>query len=146
MSECTGIEATWCSNCGDCNCPRDEAGERTMDWAHCPLHAPDSSHGEQSAPDPRDATVAKLRAEIDRLKDLIRALTHPNAVKGARVEIQIVPNDETCTANFVVTHPQGDEEALGKMLLTELARLFDAADIKSLVPAGEPTDTIAEGR
>lgn len=41
-----GMTATWCPRCGDCKCPLNEAGERSLDGSVCPLHAPDSAHGE----------------------------------------------------------------------------------------------------
>lgn len=45
-NRCTGMTAIWCPRCGDCKCPLNEAGERSLDGSACPLHAPDSAHGE----------------------------------------------------------------------------------------------------
>jgi len=59
---CSGIAASWCPNCGDCTCPRDEDGSpvtRVRETAFCsrtivssevvhsescPLHSPNSPH------------------------------------------------------------------------------------------------------
>jgi hypothetical protein len=43
---CTGISATWCPNCGDCSCPRDENGSRwdDEDSPTCPLHGSHTMH------------------------------------------------------------------------------------------------------
>ena len=45
---CTGITASWCPVCGDCKCerPSDFAGD--MDQPNCPLHALNSTHGEDA--------------------------------------------------------------------------------------------------
>jgi uncharacterized protein (TIGR02996 family) len=40
-SQCTGLSASWCPNCGDCSC-RDR--EESMSDEGCPLHAPASRH------------------------------------------------------------------------------------------------------
>jgi predicted RNA-binding Zn-ribbon protein involved in translation (DUF1610 family) len=45
-AECTGVAASWCPVCGDCACPRQTTGERDGESASCPLHGPDSTHGE----------------------------------------------------------------------------------------------------
>ena len=53
---CTGVTASWCPIHGDCTCPRHPLHGYTVD-SHdslepgmndpaCPLHAPDSEHGE----------------------------------------------------------------------------------------------------
>lgn len=39
---CEGIAASWCPNCGDCICDREEG----LDRPDCPLHAADSPHAE----------------------------------------------------------------------------------------------------
>lgn len=52
--ECTGISASWCPRCGDCQCPTNENGETISDDGEefaknserCPLHAPWSTHGD----------------------------------------------------------------------------------------------------
>ena len=43
---CTGVSASWCPNCGDCTCARDEDGAVIDYEDDCPLHAPDSPHAE----------------------------------------------------------------------------------------------------
>lgn len=50
---CTGMTAIWCPRCGDCKCPLNEAGERSLDGSACPLHAPDSAHA-----------IARARGEV----------------------------------------------------------------------------------
>jgi uncharacterized protein (TIGR02996 family) len=40
-SQCTGIAASWCPNCGDCACAD---REESMSDPGCPLHSPDSPH------------------------------------------------------------------------------------------------------
>lgn len=44
-NHCTGISASWCPIHGDCVCPNRE--DDLSDPA-CPLHAPNSSHGEDA--------------------------------------------------------------------------------------------------
>jgi hypothetical protein len=48
LVHCTEVAAIWCPVCGDCKCPRNDVGERTLEDARCPLHAVDSSHAERS--------------------------------------------------------------------------------------------------
>lgn len=48
--ECAGLAAQWCPIHGECVCPADASGERTLDEPRCPLHAPGSTHGEPSPP------------------------------------------------------------------------------------------------
>jgi uncharacterized protein (TIGR02996 family) len=43
LEHCTEASANWCPTCGDCRCPEPE--ESKCDEA-CPLHRPDSPHGE----------------------------------------------------------------------------------------------------
>jgi uncharacterized protein (TIGR02996 family) len=43
LEHCTEASANWCPACGDCRCPEPE--ESKCDEA-CPLHRPDSPHGE----------------------------------------------------------------------------------------------------
>jgi hypothetical protein len=38
---CEGASASWCPNCGDCNCPE---RERDLDGEDCPLHKASSEH------------------------------------------------------------------------------------------------------
>ncbi len=52
-TECTGLAAQWCPRCGTCACPRDDEGEPwnehdefALNDPACPLHAPNSPHGE----------------------------------------------------------------------------------------------------
>ncbi len=40
-SQCTGVAASWCPNCGDCCC---KDREESMSDEDCPLHAPNSRH------------------------------------------------------------------------------------------------------
>ena len=42
---CTGIAASWCPNCGTCNCHRNESRRREY-RATCPLHGAESRHAE----------------------------------------------------------------------------------------------------
>lgn len=42
--ECTGVAASWCPRCGDCNCPRNNDGERMAESDDCPLHGSSSQH------------------------------------------------------------------------------------------------------
>jgi hypothetical protein len=46
--ECTGVTAVWCPIHGDCSCRRETNGGLDVDRddPRCPLHAPDSAHGE----------------------------------------------------------------------------------------------------
>ena len=72
---CTGITARWCPIHGDCRCEGFIGGnpDSDMDDPICPLHAPDSSHGEgvspkssdqrEAAPDQRE--VARLAVELE---------------------------------------------------------------------------------
>jgi uncharacterized protein (TIGR02996 family) len=46
LEHCTEASANWCPVCGDCRCPGPE--ESKCDEA-CPLHRPDSPHGEYEA-------------------------------------------------------------------------------------------------
>jgi uncharacterized protein (TIGR02996 family) len=46
LEHCTEASANWCPTCGDCRCPEPE--ESKCDEA-CPLHRPDSPHGEYEA-------------------------------------------------------------------------------------------------
>ncbi|MEQ7008406.1 hypothetical protein ABN028_19730 [Actinopolymorpha sp. B17G11] len=58
---CTGISAEWCPNHGTCRCPEDEHGNRpALDHPDCPLHAPESAHGEAPPVEPAD--------ELERLR------------------------------------------------------------------------------
>lgn len=41
---CTGVTASWCPRCGDCECPG--RGDRHLDDPCCPLHGTFSAHGE----------------------------------------------------------------------------------------------------
>ena len=45
---CSGVSTSWCPNCGDCSCPRNEDGgfPEGQDDPNCPLHAPDSPHAD----------------------------------------------------------------------------------------------------
>ena len=44
---CTGITATWCPECGDCTCPKDDPfGIEFLDSEGCPLHGSGSQHAE----------------------------------------------------------------------------------------------------
>jgi hypothetical protein len=54
--ECEGLAAQWCPKCGDCICPEDDTGERTLDRLDCPLHGAYSKHAEE--PLPPDFTIA----------------------------------------------------------------------------------------
>ena len=54
--ECTGTSASWCPVCGDCKCPDNDYGERTLDDESCPLHSRQSKHAELPAPPPTGAT------------------------------------------------------------------------------------------
>lgn len=62
---CTGISASWCPVHGDCKCPRHtdgamegEVNEGQMGADQCPLHSPESPHGE---PEPSlDGDVASI--------------------------------------------------------------------------------------
>ena len=47
-AECTGLAATWCPIHGDCTCPRNAGGERTLNYINCPLHGSRSAHAEDS--------------------------------------------------------------------------------------------------
>jgi uncharacterized protein (TIGR02996 family) len=40
-SQCEGISASWCPNCGDCCC---KDREESMNDLECPLHSPYSNH------------------------------------------------------------------------------------------------------
>ena len=87
--ECTGTAASWCPNCGTCNCPEDPRGGRTRDRATCPLHGPESRHAETlcaggcgeivSAPGDRcdRCEVKHLRAELDALRAIVEGRTTP---------------------------------------------------------------------
>jgi uncharacterized protein (TIGR02996 family) len=46
LEHCTEVSANWCLTCGDCRCPEPEKSK--YDEA-CPLHRPDSPHGEYEA-------------------------------------------------------------------------------------------------
>lgn len=61
-AECTGISAVWCPNCGDCSCPANEEGERSMNEINCPLHGVHSKHAleDEWAATSKNATVTKL--------------------------------------------------------------------------------------
>lgn len=43
---CTGIAASWCPRCGDCKCPARGEFAGDMDSPDCPLHALNSTHGD----------------------------------------------------------------------------------------------------
>lgn len=47
--ECTGTSASWCPVCGDCSCPENDYGERTLDDDSCRLHSRRSKHAAQDA-------------------------------------------------------------------------------------------------
>jgi len=59
--ECTGISAIWCGNCGDCSCPSNEEGERSMNRIDCPLHGLHSKHSleDEWAATSKNATAIK---------------------------------------------------------------------------------------
>lgn len=66
---CEGLAAQWCPNCGTCNCPDGDDGERTFDGNDCPLHGVASKHAApDEEPDPRDATIARLTAELEEVR------------------------------------------------------------------------------
>jgi len=44
--ECTGIAASWCPIHGECLCPPDDGSSDYQHNDKCPLHGPDSTHGE----------------------------------------------------------------------------------------------------
>jgi len=63
---CTGVSASWCPRCGDCECPRDEETgelEGDMNDAGCPLHAPSSTH---AAGGPHDEDVRSVLVPDER--------------------------------------------------------------------------------
>lgn len=68
---CTGIAAGWCPRCGDCTGPDDPDRGAPRDDPGCPLHAPDSRHGEDADEDeerdPRDLRIAALERQLGRL-------------------------------------------------------------------------------
>ena len=46
VPECTGLTASWCPRCGDCECPRTRGFRLSLDHPGCPLHGHDSDHAE----------------------------------------------------------------------------------------------------
>lgn len=48
---CTGISASWCPRCGDCKCPERGEFAGDMDSPDCPLHALNSTHGDDADDD-----------------------------------------------------------------------------------------------
>lgn len=75
-SECTGIAAGWCPNCGTCTCPRNDRGERIpeAESAACPLHGVDTKHAATLCPDCGDIVAVEGRCapcEVTHLRAII---------------------------------------------------------------------------
>lgn len=67
---CTGLTASWCPHCGQCNCPV-EFGERSFESEDCPLHSSASNHGHRSSVPPVYKTgpwLPELLAELARAR------------------------------------------------------------------------------
>jgi hypothetical protein len=80
--ECTGLSASWCPNCGDCTCPRDEdgcvlqEGFDVVEDSACPLHGLRSKHG---TPEPQATRLflAEIIVGADRMLS-VRGGNHTN--------------------------------------------------------------------
>jgi hypothetical protein len=68
---CTGITARWCPRCGDCKCTAPPGLAGDMDSPDCPLHALNSTHGEETVDEILDSAPGTTADEHQRLADAV---------------------------------------------------------------------------
>jgi len=132
--ECTGIAASWCPNCGTCNCPRSEYGERNDDNPACPLHGAESRHAEAVCPDCGEIVaedgarcdaceVKHLRAERDALRSVLRAamLSHPLPWRVEHGRARVTATDGAAVAECATSEQAQDVVSLAERAAAEAA-------------------------
>jgi hypothetical protein len=100
---CTGITASWCPNHGNCCCEIGPDGTRSLDDHNCPLHAPNSHHGEIYVDEFSGSDEIALAHSA--LADLIQMVESVGSTLPLETKLRLRFNDRLDRARRVLAVP-----------------------------------------
>ena len=147
-TECTGIAASWCPNCGTCSCSRHETGERAELNDSCALHGDSTKHAAtlcaggcgEIVSEHGERCLQCLRCEVERLKrDLAdaraqvwtdaRRLAYRRVIELARVFVRTA--DEFTPADGSRFDPEASAQDFERLLyaIDREASLWEESEV-----------------